>query len=277
MIINLLVYLKVIKNIFGTNEQDDYQVLSEKLQNFLLCLEMVLAAGAHHYSYPYQEHQINIPNYRASNNMRQLLGSMFDVNDIWQDVREHMGAVKNSLTRPFRSADPFEESESKTLLAAHSSQGGSGSGGSGGSKFGSRRESMHFYESSTNRVNTAVAGPSSSRYGTVNYVSNATIPITAHSSQYHQGAPTPSSQFGNVFRTTTNQGGGGSGSTSRMVDSPTTTTTTSSNATVTVKKSDSNNTSSWPSNSMMSVDDVINIEVKGLETNLIQLPGTPPL
>lgn len=281
MIINLLVYLKVIKNIFGTNEQDDYQVLSEKLQNFLLCLEMILAAGAHHYSYPYQEHQINIPNYRGSNNIRQLLGSMFDVNDIMQDVREHMGAVKNSLTRPFRSADPFHES--KTLLARNSGGGGGFSGSS--SKFGSRSGSTQFLNE-TSRV--AVAGPSS-RYGTVDYMAkpnfNPTIPIVPqhnqmHSSQHHQGAPPPqspptTSQYGNIFRTRDQRDREGAASSSRMLDSPATT-TTSSNNTQTFKKSDSNNTNSWPSNSI-SVDDVVNIEVKGLEDNLIQLPRTPPL
>ena len=257
MVINILVYYKIIKNIFGTNEQDDYQVLSEKLQNFLICIEMVIAALAHHYSYPYQEHQINIPNYRAATagNFRDMLRSMLDTDDIRQDMREHLGAVKNSLLKPFRGADQLHESK---LLLAHSSAG------NGGKYSNSASSSSRFDE----RDREPIAGPSS-RYGTVNYVSTQSmIPrVSAQGSsnqQHHQGAPPIR---GNMFRS------GGSNS-SRLDDSPTTTTTASSN-TQTVKKSDSSNTDSWPTNSIS--DDVINIEVKGLEQNLIQLPGTPPL
>lgn len=255
MVINVLVYFKVIKNIFGTNEQDDYQILSEKLQNFLICIEMVIAALAHHYSYPYQEHTINIPNYRAQNNMRDILGSMFDVDDIYQDMREHWGAVKNSLTRPFRGADPFQESNA--LLASN--------------KFESSRSPP---PAEMERELSSIAPlPGSSKYGTVDYVS--TLPIGARhrdhqqpssssgrqktSQQYPQGAPP---QFGNMFR-------GGAGS-SRMGSPPSTATTTSSNA-ETCKKSDSSNT--MLSTSISS--DVVNIEVRGLEENLIQLPDSP--
>lgn len=276
MIINILVYFKVIKNIFGTNEQDDYQVLSEKLQNFLLCIEMLLATIAHHYSYSYQEHQINIPNYRpASNNFRE----MFDVKDIMQDVQEHIGAVKNSLLRPFRSADPFQES--KTLLRSRRE-----------SAFGSSRSGANL---------EAVPGPS--RYGTVNYVStHSMIPIAPHSSQshplinhhhqqqhqpyHHQGAAPPAEQieFGNVFgrggvggqqtEGSSSSGAAAAGPSVRLVDSsPTATRTTSKSQTI--RKSDSDNTNSWPSNSLS--DDVMNIEVKGPEQNLIQLPSTPKL
>lgn len=287
MIINILVYFKVIKNIFGTNEQDDYQVLSEKLQNFLLCLEMVLAAAGHHYSYPYQEHQINIPNYRSTNNFRQLLGPIFDVNDIMQDVREHMGAVKNSLTRPFRSADPFLES--KQLLGG-SRRVGVSSSSSGSSNLGDKFSSNGSGSYRNNaKGDEAVPGPSSARYGTVNYVmgskQNSTIPIVQQTSQYHQGGPP--SQFGNMFRSTneappaSTMRPGAFSSGSRMGDSsPATTTATASSSTTTntqatVKKSESSNSNSWPSNSIS--DDVVNIEVKGLEVNLIQLPSTPPL
>lgn len=261
MIINILVYFKVIKNIFGTNESDDYQVLSEKLQNFLLCLEMVVAAAGHHYSYPYHEHQINIPNYRPANNFRQLLGPIFDVNDIMQDVREHMGAVKNSLTRPFRSADPFQESK---LLLATGSRRGSAAG----------KLPSHMNTNNYRYDDEPVAGPSSSsgsgsRYGTVNYVANktnhSTIPIAPpQASQYHQGAPPL--QFGNMFRQGEGEGSSG-GSSSR------TSTNTITQPQQALKKSESSNTVSWPSNSIS--DDVI--QVKGPEENLIQLPDTPPL
>lgn len=260
MVINVLVYFKVIKNIFGTNEQDDYQILSEKLQNFLICIEMVVAALAHHYSYPYQEHQINIPNYRAQNNMRDILVSMFDVDDIYQDMREHWGAVKNSLTRPFRGADPFQESNA--LLASSSNK--------------SRSPPPPEME---RELSSVAPLPGSSKYGTVDYVS--TLPIGARhrdhqssmsssglqkTSQHHpQGAPP---QFGNMFR-------GGAGS-SRMGSPPSTATTTSSNA-QTCKKSDSSNTNSWPMLSTSISSDVVNIEVKGLEENLIQLPDSPSM
>lgn len=259
MVINLLVYFKVIKNIFGTHEEDDYQILSEKLQNFLICIEMVLAALAHHYSYPYREHQINIPNYRAQSNVRDILGSMFDVNDIYQDLREHWGAVKNSLTRPFRGADPFLESN-----ALLSSASGSGH------KYSSARQTeqgTRNFERSSQTFSSNAAVPGSSRYGTVDYVSTMPIARPQRGTVGDQkegvalGAPP---QFGNLF--------GNSGR-----DSPPSNTTTSSSTAQACRKSDSNNSNSWPMLSKSISSDVVNIEVKGPEENLIQLPESPPM
>lgn len=254
MAINCLVYFKVIKDIFDTSEQDDYQILSEILQNFLLCIEMFLAALAHHYSYPVHEHQINIPNYQAQQNPRELIYSMFDMNDVLQDGREHLSSVWNSIKKPFRAPDPFEEHKSLMTSRDDSRLGES-----------SRHSSMNF--NTTMRAGSSQSTGRASRYGTVDYV-HSTVCIApqnmGQSRTYHQGAPPLP---GNLFFGNVNAG---EGTSSSRLDSPST-----SSSTMTCKKSDSNNTDSWLTNSAS--DDVINIEVRGVEEDLIKLKGSPPL
>lgn len=54
VIIALLVYFDVISSIFNTANSDDIRNISSKLQDFLICIEMFLAAVAHHYSFSYK-------------------------------------------------------------------------------------------------------------------------------------------------------------------------------------------------------------------------------
>lgn len=54
VIISLLVYFDVISSIFDTNDTDYIRNISSKLQDFLICIEMFLAAVAHHYSFSYK-------------------------------------------------------------------------------------------------------------------------------------------------------------------------------------------------------------------------------
>lgn len=54
VIIALLVYFNVISNIFNTNDIKDIRNISSKLQDFLICIEMFMAAVAHHYSFSYK-------------------------------------------------------------------------------------------------------------------------------------------------------------------------------------------------------------------------------
>lgn len=52
----MLVYFDVISNIFDTDNTDDIRHISSKLQDFLICIEMFLAAVAHHYSFSYKQY-----------------------------------------------------------------------------------------------------------------------------------------------------------------------------------------------------------------------------
>jgi len=54
VLIALLVYFDVISSIFNTDNSDDIRNISSKLQDFLICIEMFLAAVAHHYSFSYK-------------------------------------------------------------------------------------------------------------------------------------------------------------------------------------------------------------------------------
>lgn len=50
----MLVYFDVISSIFETDDTEDIRHISNKLQNFLICIEMFLAAVAHHRSFSYK-------------------------------------------------------------------------------------------------------------------------------------------------------------------------------------------------------------------------------
>lgn len=54
VLIAFLVYFDVISSIFNTDNSDDIRNISSKLQDFLICIEMFLAAVAHHYSFSYK-------------------------------------------------------------------------------------------------------------------------------------------------------------------------------------------------------------------------------
>lgn len=54
VIVALLVYFDVISSIFKTNNMEYIRNISSKLQDFLICIEMFMAAVAHHYSFTYK-------------------------------------------------------------------------------------------------------------------------------------------------------------------------------------------------------------------------------
>lgn len=55
VLIAVLVYFDVISSIFDTDKTADIRQISSKLQNVLICIEMFLAAVAHHYSFSYKQ------------------------------------------------------------------------------------------------------------------------------------------------------------------------------------------------------------------------------
>lgn len=110
VIITILVYFGYIKNVFGTKDttDGDYKILSSKLQDFLICIEMFLAALAHQYSFPHDPFHINIPHYsNNSTNWFNAFRQMWDLSDVQEDVTEHFGVVSSSLSRRLRGRSTY--------------------------------------------------------------------------------------------------------------------------------------------------------------------------
>lgn len=120
VIITGLVYIGLIKDIFGSTDETNKQLLSSKLQNFLICIEMFLAALAHHYSFSHKPYELNIPiggfgsgisssiNGSANRSWYSALLNMLDISDVHQDVSEHLGVVGSSLSRRFRGRTTYQ-------------------------------------------------------------------------------------------------------------------------------------------------------------------------
>jgi Organic solute transporter Ostalpha len=81
---------------FGLDYIEDKELLSSKLQDFLICVEMLLAAIAHKYSFPHKPYHIEGT---RDGNCLTRLAAMLDVSDVHQDVSEQL------LVRQPRNAD----------------------------------------------------------------------------------------------------------------------------------------------------------------------------
>lgn len=79
-------------------------------QNFLICIEMFIAAVAHIYSFPHHPFHINSPQYWNNPNhswCRAFL-SMMDISDMQEDVTEHLGVVGSTLSRRFQGRSTYQ-------------------------------------------------------------------------------------------------------------------------------------------------------------------------
>ncbi|XP_001963021.3 transmembrane protein 184C isoform X2 [Drosophila ananassae] len=108
VLLNVLVYYNIIKDIFGSDVGDTN--LASLLQNFLICIEMFIAAVAHIYSFPHHPFHINSPQYWNNPNhswCRAFL-SMMDISDMQEDVTEHLGVVGSTLSRRFQGRSTYQ-------------------------------------------------------------------------------------------------------------------------------------------------------------------------
>ncbi|KAJ2950459.1 hypothetical protein O0L34_g8702 [Tuta absoluta] len=105
VIINILVYTGVISTIFDIpSDSDKVKIISSELQDFLICIEMFLAAIAHHYSFSYK------PFVSPLDATPSCLGSflaMWDVSDVKRDISEHLGVVGSSFSRRLRGKSMY--------------------------------------------------------------------------------------------------------------------------------------------------------------------------
>ncbi|XP_013109857.1 transmembrane protein 184C isoform X1 [Stomoxys calcitrans] len=110
VLLNVLVYYKFIKDIFGATDLGDDANLASLLQNFLICIEMFIAAVAHIYSFPHHPFHINSPQYwnNPNHNWCRAFLSMIDISDIQEDVTEHLGVVSSSISRRFQGRTSYQ-------------------------------------------------------------------------------------------------------------------------------------------------------------------------
>lgn len=302
VLINFLVYFGVIKNIFGSELNDDPKLLSSKLQNFLICIEMFLAALAHHYSFSYKSYELNVPisslSSGLSNSMNRnsngpwysALLNMLDISDVHQDVSEHLGVVGSSLSRRFRGRTTYQMP-----------RGGSGSCDSVG---GSEREYLvqqtgssgnlsggHCYQSGLNnsggQLYSNVPKSAQNRYGALDSGISIVRPkVDKLVETPHEGAPKEPNIF-NQFQNSKNlnlilakspsfdnlnsiksEATTSSSSNQKATASGRNTATTTNNTTSTsdsnLRKSESNN-SDW----LSTPDEDLGIDVKGVSNDRI--------
>ncbi|XP_034668896.1 transmembrane protein 184C-like isoform X1 [Drosophila subobscura] len=152
VLLNVLVYYGIIKDIFGSDVGDTN--LASMLQNFLICIEMFVAAVAHIYSFPHHPFHINSPQYWNNPNhswCRAFL-SMMDISDMQEDVTEHLGVVGSTLSRRFQGRSTYQplargprrsSSESEYLISKRQDQQLSG---------GSSTQSGNMYGATSSRL-----------------------------------------------------------------------------------------------------------------------------
>lgn len=104
VIITILVYCGVLKTIFDISDTDTVKIISSKLQDFLICIEMFLAAIAHHYSFSYKPYVSPLD---ASPSCLGSFLAMWDVSDVKRDISEHLGVVGSSFSRRLRGKSMY--------------------------------------------------------------------------------------------------------------------------------------------------------------------------
>ncbi|XP_053696107.1 transmembrane protein 184C [Sabethes cyaneus] len=298
VIIYGLVYYGIIKDIFGSESSDDPKVLSSKLQNFLICIEMFLAALAHHYSFSHKPYVRNFPvsnlesglnssiNGNNSGSWYSALLNMLDISDVHQDVSEHLGVVGSSLSRRLRGRTTYHmPREGSGLCDAGSEREYLVPSASGPSspRAGQCYQSGISYSGGQMHSNLPKLAPN--RYGTLDSGISIVKPkVEKLVETPNEGAPkvvnifsqfqnsknlnlmlarTPS--FDNLTSSSSSNqkalATGGSGRTSGTATNNTTTSTTSD---ANLRKSDSNN-SDW----LSTPDEDLGIDVKGLSNDRI--------
>uniref|UniRef100_A0A2P2I693 Transmembrane protein 184C-like n=1 Tax=Hirondellea gigas TaxID=1518452 RepID=A0A2P2I693_9CRUS len=135
--IMFLAKLGVITDVFGVSDEEELQRISNVLQNFLICVEMFIAAVVHHYAFSYKPY-ID-PDYESSNCCTAFL-LIWDVSDVRSDIREHVTVVREGMKRhltgnssilrggstngfSFSSHGGGGEDERTRLLAPHANTG----------------------------------------------------------------------------------------------------------------------------------------------------------
>ena len=122
--IMFLAKLNVINSVFGETDEDELQRISNVLQNFLICLEMFLAAIVHHFAFSYKPYVDS--DFESSHCCTAFL-LIWDVSDVRSDIQEHVTVVRDGINRRLTgrtAGSPHEGDEKTRLLAPHANTGG---------------------------------------------------------------------------------------------------------------------------------------------------------
>jgi hypothetical protein len=136
--IAFLVKVKVIQasSTESITYYQDTENVSAGLQDFIICIEMFLAALAHHRYFSYKEHMAFVDdagNYTPMGT-RQAIANLFDVKDVKDDVLGSFKSVANtvsdSVAAPFRKSPPSSAGDEaqQSLLAEQPAASSSGYG-----------------------------------------------------------------------------------------------------------------------------------------------------
>ncbi|XP_076049143.1 transmembrane protein 184C isoform X2 [Oratosquilla oratoria] len=77
-------------------DEDEKQKLSNAFQNYLICVEMFIAAVVHHFAFSYKPYVD--PEYENGNCCHAFL-LMWDISDVRSDLREHVHVVREGVKR----------------------------------------------------------------------------------------------------------------------------------------------------------------------------------
>ncbi|KAK9498104.1 hypothetical protein O3M35_003984 [Rhynocoris fuscipes] len=98
-------------------ENEAVDSISNKVQNFLICIEMFIAAIAHHYVFSYHVYINDLVEKRT---LHDAFIAMWDVSDVQADIKEHFGVVGYSISninKQLRGQAPHEPEETANLVS----------------------------------------------------------------------------------------------------------------------------------------------------------------
>ncbi|XP_018023003.1 transmembrane protein 184C [Hyalella azteca] len=121
--IMFLAKLDVIKEVF---DNDDLQRISNVLQNFLICIEMFIAAVAHHFAFSYKPYIDS--DFEGSHCCTAFL-LIWDVSDVRSDIREHVSVVREGVKRHLTGHHSRSRGSDSEGIASWGSFSRSSSGG----------------------------------------------------------------------------------------------------------------------------------------------------
>ncbi|XP_025830833.1 transmembrane protein 184C-like [Agrilus planipennis] len=101
VLIDVLVYSRTI--LPNPNQTVDGLSVSKRLQNFLICIEMCMAAVAHHYSFSYKPYVTS----DSSPSCCSAFLAMWDISDVQRDISEHINIVSSSISRRIRGRSTY--------------------------------------------------------------------------------------------------------------------------------------------------------------------------
>uniref|UniRef100_A0A1B6G8C3 Transmembrane protein 184C n=1 Tax=Cuerna arida TaxID=1464854 RepID=A0A1B6G8C3_9HEMI len=117
VLIAVLVYTDVLSSVLHTDD-DATKTMSAKIQNFLLCIEMFLAAIAHHYSFSHKPYVDGLLQHQS---LCETLMAMWDLRDVQDNIKEHFTVVGSGLKRARSETSPLLADVSRSVESGYHS------------------------------------------------------------------------------------------------------------------------------------------------------------